>query len=64
LFVAYPEATAACAQPERVDAATATVTGASLPVTGTSSTGVVWLAASFLGLGGLAVAIARRRRPA
>ena len=63
LFVAYPEATAACAQPEQVDAAQrGTTISASLPVTGTSSTGTLWMAAGFLGLGGLALAIARRRR--
>lgn len=64
LFVAYPEATAACAQPTPEEAGTATTISASLPVTGTSSSGTLWVAAGFLGLGGLALTVARRRRPA
>ena len=64
LFVAYPEATSACAQPEQVDAESGTTVSAVLPVTGTSSSGTLWLAAGFLGLGGLALVIARRRRTA
>jgi LPXTG-motif cell wall-anchored protein len=65
LFVAYPEATAACAQPTaagEVDAATATTLAASLPVTGSSSSATLWIAAGLIGLGGLAMAAARRRR--
>ena len=66
-FVAYPEATAACAQPETLLAAPTTTTTtltSSLPVTGSSTAGTVWIAAGFLGLGGFALALARRRRPA
>ncbi len=68
LFVAYPEATAACSQPEALEATTTTAAaaslGGSLPVTGTSSSSTLWIAFGFLGLGGAALMIARRRRPA
>jgi len=54
-------------QPENLlaDPTTTTTTlTSSLPVTGSSTAGTVWIAAGFLGLGGFALALARRRRPA
>ena len=60
LFVPYPEATAACSQPEDVEVTT-TLSG-TLPVTGSSTGGTVWIAGLFVGLGGLVVLGARRRR--
>ena len=65
-FVAYPEATAACAQPESLEEVTTTslALGSTLPVTGSSSAETAWIAAAFLAIGGLALVVARRRRPA
>ncbi len=61
LFVAYPEATAACSQPEDVEVTTTLL--ATLPVTGSNTGGTAWIAGVFVLLGGLVVLGARRRRP-